>query len=122
MTWRRILTAAVVFVATGLTTIVVVSPYTASPVQEYIAVPWLLVLDLTAAVGIAGSCCAAALIGSPSNAVIRCGMTGAALLADAWIGHGLSPGFQALGFAAVPLLPRRSRSLQRPPVSNAPGP
>jgi signal transduction histidine kinase len=105
MTWRRILTAAVVFAATGLTTIVVVSPYTASPVQEYIAVPWLLVLDLAAAVGIAGSCCAAALIGRPSSAVIGCGMTAAALLADAWIGHGLSPGFQALGFAAVPLLP-----------------
>jgi len=106
MTWRRILTAAaIVFAATGLSTIVVVSPYIASPVQEYIAVPWLLVLDLAAAVGIAGSCIAAALIGRPSNAVIPCGMTAAALLADAWIGHGLSPGFQALGFAGVPLLP-----------------
>jgi hypothetical protein len=42
MTWRRILTSAVVFVATGLTTIVVVSPYTASPVQEYIAVRLVL--------------------------------------------------------------------------------
>ena len=105
MTWRRILVAAVVFAATGLTTIVIVSPYISSPVQEYIAVPGLLVLDLAAAVGIAGSCCAAALMGRPSNAVIPSGMTAAALLADAWIGHGLSPGFQALGFAAVPLLP-----------------
>jgi len=106
MTWRRIPVAAIVFAATGLTTIVVVSPYIASPVQEYIAVPWLLVLDLAAAVGIAGSCFAAALlIGRPSNAVIPCGVTATALLADAWIGHGLSPGFQALGFAAVPLLP-----------------
>jgi signal transduction histidine kinase len=104
MTWRRNLVAAVVFAATGLSTIVVVSPYITSPVQEYIAVPWLLVLDLAAAIGIAGSCCAAALIGRPSNAVIGCGMTAAALLADAWIGHGLSPGFQAVGFAAVPLL------------------
>jgi signal transduction histidine kinase len=105
MTWRRIPVTAIVVAATGLTTIVVVSPYTASPMQEYIAVPWLLVLDLAAAVGIAGSCFAAALIGRPSNAVIPCGMTATALLADAWIGHGLSPGFQALGFAAVPLLP-----------------
>ena len=105
MTWRRIPVAAIVFAASGVTTIVVVSPYMASPVQEYIAVPWLLVLDLAAAVGIAGSCFAAALIGRPSNAVIPCGVTATALLADAWIGHGLSPGFQALGFAAVPLLP-----------------
>ena len=105
MTWRPVLTAAVVFAATGLTTIVIVSPYAASPVQEYIAVPSLLVLDLAAAIGIASACCAAALIGRPSNAVVPCGLTGAALLADAWIGHGLSPGFQALGFAAVPLLP-----------------
>jgi signal transduction histidine kinase len=105
MTWRRVLIAAIVFAATGLTTIVIVSPYAASPAQEYIAVPSLLVLDLAAAIGIASSCCAAALIGRPSNAVIPCGITAAALLADAWIGHGLSPGFQALGFAAVPLLP-----------------
>jgi signal transduction histidine kinase len=104
MTWRRIPAAAVVFAATGLTAVVVLSPYAASPVQEYITVPWLLVLDLAAAFGITGSCCAAALIGIPRSAVIPCGMTAAVLLADAWIGHDLSPGFQALGFAAVPLL------------------
>ena len=47
---------------------------------------------------------AAALMGRPAIAVLRADRT-AALLADAWVGHGLSPGFQALGFAAVPLLP-----------------
>ena len=91
--------------------------------QEYVAVPWMFALDLAAAACMAVACSAAALMGRSGIAVLLCAIAAAALLADAWIGHGLSPGFQALGFAAVPLLPatiayapaaagiRRSRAL-----------
>ena len=118
-----LLGGAGVVVVAAATAIVVVSPYTSSPVQEYIAVPWMAALDLAAAACIAIACTAAALTGRSAIAVLVCGIAAAALLADAWIGHGLSPSFQALGFAAVPLLPatiafapaaagiRRSRAL-----------
>jgi signal transduction histidine kinase len=123
MTWRRLSVAAGVIAVVAATAVVVVSPYTSSPVQEYIALPWMFVLDLVAAVCMAVACSAAALLGRPAIAVLLCAIAAAALLADAWVGHGLSPGLQALGFAAVPLLPatiafapaaagiRRSRAL-----------
>lgn len=123
MTSRRFLVAAGAVVIVTVTAVVVVSPYTSSPVQEYIAVPWMLVLDLAAAASMAVVCSAAALMGRSAIAVLLCAIAAAALLADAWVGHGLSPGLQALGFAAVPLLPatiafapaaagiRRSRAL-----------
>jgi len=123
MTWRRFPVAAGVVVVVAVTAVVVVSPDTSSPVQEYIAVPWMLVLDLAAAACMAVVCSAAALLGRSAIAVLLCAIAAAALLADAWVGHGLSPGLQALGFAAVPLLPatiafapaaagiRRSRTL-----------
>jgi signal transduction histidine kinase len=105
MTWRRFPVAAGVVAVVAVAAVVVASPYTSSPVQEYIAVPWMLVVDLAAAACLAVVCSAAALMGRSAIAVLLCAIAAAALLADAWVGHGLSPGFQALGFAAAPLLP-----------------
>jgi signal transduction histidine kinase len=105
MSRSRVLVAAAVLAGVICTAIVVISPRSPSPLYSYVAAPSLLVLDLTAAAAIASSCAAAGLLGRPPLAVIGCGLSGSALLADAWLGANLSSTLQALGFAAVPLLP-----------------
>jgi signal transduction histidine kinase len=101
----RILVAATVLASFICTAIVLISPPLPSPLYSYVAAPSLLVLDLTAAAAIAGSCAAAGLLGRSPLAVIGCGLSGCALLVDAWLGANVSSTLQALGFAAVPLLP-----------------
>lgn len=97
--------AAVVLAAAASTAIVALAAYSVSPLYEYIARPWLLMLDLAAAAAIAGTCAAAALLSRPPRAVVGCGLAATAVLADAWIGHNLGSELQAFGFAAVPVLP-----------------
>jgi signal transduction histidine kinase len=101
----RILVAATVLASFICTAIVLISSPSPSPLYSYVAAPLLLVLDLTAAAAITGPCAAAGLLGRAPLAVVGCGLSGSALLLDAWLGANLSSTLQTLGFAGVPLLP-----------------